>query len=296
MEAIGRVHQITKAFLQQACLDVERNGLETVIHLPSLKKYRDIFNSPCSNVPVIARNAVGRHSEISPVLPGRLPLDKPKGRLPPANLRLTKSHFSPPDQELQCFQPMLGAVTRNISGSNARNDRNDTSESHKRKRMSSSPVPSRRVDLGLMGMSTRDSGEIHMSVDHQGPGLAPEIPNASNGKPRNKQHSNVTLPDRTNSSASSSPLNRASGYADTQSGSSHTSPGVFGLGNTAEENRVDLRPFQDRVATPIWQTMADEVFFGQITDTMVNNALAIGSDPWGILNGELDWGIDPSAE
>ena len=69
------------------------------------------------------------------------------------------------------------------------------------------------------------------------------------------------------------------------SGSSHTSPDI-GLGNSAEENRIDLRAFQDRISTPIWQS-TEETLFAQ----MATNSLGSGgTDPWGILTAvDLNW-------
>jgi hypothetical protein len=99
----------------------------------------------------------------------------------------------------------------------------------------------------------------------------------------------ISLPDRTNSSAASSPVNYGSNpgsYTRTASGSSHTSPDI-GLGNSAEENRIDLRAFQERISTPIWQSTEDALF-----TQMASNEMPDESDPWGILNvGELNWDI-----
>ena len=298
MEAIGREHCVTKSYLRQACLDIERNGLESTIYLPTLKKYRDGFHGHCSNIPMIARNAVGRHTDVVPILPGRLPLGKPQGRLPPSNMRMGKPNMLPPTYEnivnLEGLEPRLGPATRNITVTDLKND---TSQGQKRKRISPSPGFSGRVDLGMMGLTARDSAGIDMSVDDQGVRFASEMPSGSRGKPQHRQHNNAALADRTSSSGSSSPRNGEIGYAETQSGSSHTSPGVFGLGSTPEENRVDLRSFQGRIATPIWQGSSEDVFFGQIPDSMMNTALATdGTDPWGILNGEVDWGNNPLAK
>lgn len=84
MEAIGRHHIITQAFLQQVCADVERNGLATVITLPSLAKYRNAFGWQNSNVPLLARSYLTKHSEIQTPLPGRLPLGLTKGTYDPS--------------------------------------------------------------------------------------------------------------------------------------------------------------------------------------------------------------------
>ncbi|KAK1237063.1 hypothetical protein MKX07_000485 [Trichoderma sp. CBMAI-0711] len=48
MEAISRIHLITSAFLQQACLDIDKNGLSSIIKLPNLYQYRDLFGGPAS--------------------------------------------------------------------------------------------------------------------------------------------------------------------------------------------------------------------------------------------------------
>ncbi|GKT46706.1 citrinin biosynthesis transcriptional activator ctnR [Colletotrichum spaethianum] len=79
MEAIGRKHVITQAFLQQIFMDVERNGLSGVIDLPNLTNYKNLFGWTYSNIPLLARSSISKHTEIQPPLPGRLPLGNPKG-------------------------------------------------------------------------------------------------------------------------------------------------------------------------------------------------------------------------
>jgi len=79
MEAIGREHQITKSFLQQALLDIERNRVPTTIKLPWFDQAAQAL-APCGhNIPLLARSSVSRHSKIQPPLPGRLPLKNPIG-------------------------------------------------------------------------------------------------------------------------------------------------------------------------------------------------------------------------
>ncbi|ROT35926.1 hypothetical protein SODALDRAFT_54461 [Sodiomyces alkalinus F11] len=75
MEAISRTHFITRSFLQQLCADVEQNGLSSVIRLPSLAEYRNPFGWPSSNIPLLARNHLSKHTDIQTPLPGRLPLE-----------------------------------------------------------------------------------------------------------------------------------------------------------------------------------------------------------------------------
>ncbi|RSL56663.1 hypothetical protein CEP54_008728 [Fusarium duplospermum] len=183
MEAIARTHTITRAFLQQACLDIEHNGLNSSIRMPSLKRFRNAFGEGKSHIPMLVRSAVAKHTEQS-------------------------SLFFAHKRTLDAEQEALDKLSTNMD--------------------------------------------------------------------RMKNHR-----------PASSPANQCSG-ARTVSGSSHTSPDN-GLGNTAEENRIDLRSLQGRVATPIWQS-TEETLFAQITETMITNALpSDGTDPWGILNADLNW-------
>ena len=351
MEAIGHTHRATKAFLQQACLDVERNSLTSVIHLPNLKQYRNIFGGTGSYIPVLARVSVGRHTRVSPVLPGRLPLGNPEGRLRPMDLRLAERHLdsAPPDAEdlegedegggALCFRAMLGAVTRSVkpNGNHRRQAAEATKvgastttttttmtttmametskivgetgviagdadghQSHKRRRVAQSPGPDETLNFKRRGMndSPNDSG-FGSGLSTTGINFAPSSRSGRNNHGDYGNHANhhkrapaqyATVPallvDRTNSSASSSPMNQGGNGtgSETQTqttGSSHMSPGMgmgmgFGLGNTMEENRVDLRPFLDRVATPIW-------------DMEILDSIPASSDPWAIMNAELDW-------
>lgn len=299
MEAIGRTHSITRAFLQQAYLDIERNGLNSSIRLPVLNKYRDIFGGASSNIPLLARSQVSRHTEPSPVL-RRLPLEKPNGFVRNQSLR---SSFpkSPLHQKLQgcdgvmrelltqdCFQPVLGAVTRNVAPPTQPEDL-----SHKRKRTCPNTGLDTAVDLDeLMTPYFSVPGGNSFGFE-QNNLVKPTFIGGGMWRTggieaqHRKLYGHVDLPDRTSSSSSSSPGNPGAG-TETLSGSSHTTP-IFGLGNTVEENRIDLRAFQDRISAPIWQS-TEETFLAQFTGTMVNNALpGDGSDPWGIITSDLDW-------
>lgn len=301
MEAIGRQHEITCAFLQQACLDVERNGLDSCIRLPALTKYRDIFGGPSSNIPMLARSSVSKHTEISPVLPGRLPLQNPKGSIPPAHLKMDKGdppHLvaggtHPVVQGLinsDCFQPVLGAVTRNIAPKPTDNP------GHKRKRMSPSPGPEAARNMAMLDAVMEDLTKDRINMAHP-LGKTPD-PCLGSGmlrfdgvgmRPcaRNQGPTGFfVLPDRTSSSASS-PANREQG-TDGPSGSSRTSPGT-GLGNTPEENRFDLRPFQDRIATPLWPAAEEAFFAAQIPQSMMNLTPGDDDGAWAFLTESMGW-------
>ncbi|EHK20134.1 uncharacterized protein TRIVIDRAFT_122942, partial [Trichoderma virens Gv29-8] len=65
MEAVGRIHMVTCAFMQQACLDIDNNGLSGRIKLPILYQYRNLFGGPASNIPLLARSPISRHTQMS---------------------------------------------------------------------------------------------------------------------------------------------------------------------------------------------------------------------------------------
>ncbi|KAG9253901.1 binuclear zinc transcription factor [Emericellopsis atlantica] len=283
MEAIARVHQITRAFLQQACLDIERNGLLSVIEAPSLGKYRDSFGMAGSNIPMLARSSVGRHTKVSPVLPGRLPLDKPEGRVRPANLRLSKGNcsvaFADDDDNggsQVSFNPSLGAVTRNIAIAPTA-DLN-MMYSNKRKRPLEVPGSSGVVDLQGTDMTSFASNGLPNRNTSSNPTTTTgdQLVNNMLGSVGMGSHSmlgnNMALPDRTTPSSSASPLPPQTfsvGRAETQSGSSEESPkATTGLGNTVEENRFDFRPFAGRVATPLWPDLTDDFFHDMVQDAL----------------------------
>ncbi|KAH0497695.1 hypothetical protein TgHK011_004984 [Trichoderma gracile] len=157
MEAISRIHLITSAFLQQACLDIDKNGLSSIIKLPNLHQYRDLFGGPASSIPLMARSPISKHTQMSSPLPGRLPLDKPLGHMRPMNIRMTKSvplltGVTAAMSRLDithCFRPSLGAISRNL-------EPNSTDNTHKRKRRpSTSQLSTHRSDLPLGEAASR---------------------------------------------------------------------------------------------------------------------------------------------
>lgn len=291
MEAIGRNHEITCAFLQQACLDIERNDLKSILKFPNLEKYRSIFGGASnSNIPLISRSSISKHSKVTPVLPGRLPLNNPQGKILPGHLRMNKGPpplvsrgSDPVVKDLinsDCFQPVLGAVTRNVGG--GPRDRTE----NKRKRMSPSVSPGNGV--GLM------NGTVE-NVTEEGYGdQASGYSGATGVDMRNPMgDTSFVLPDRTNSSTSS-PAYRPGG-SDPLSGSSHTSPP--GLGNTPEENRIDLRMFQERIAPQMWQaaqmqSMQDTLFTSSVTEALFTMAGVDESTGWESWNESMTWRTD----
>lgn len=81
MDAIGREHVITRAFLKQVVLDIERNNITQIAHLPRLDNLPHVIDVSNHNIPLLARSKFSRHSEMQPPLPGRLPLGQPRGNV-----------------------------------------------------------------------------------------------------------------------------------------------------------------------------------------------------------------------
>lgn len=81
MDAMGKQHFITRAFLQQILLDIKENGVESKIVMTLPKPTGELPPAPCGhNIPLFARSKVSRHTKMQPPLPGRLPLGNPIGR------------------------------------------------------------------------------------------------------------------------------------------------------------------------------------------------------------------------
>lgn len=89
MEAISQHHDLMAVYLQYASLDIEKNNVSSILNVPILKKYRTIFGGLDSPyVPIISRSSISKHTSLMPVLPGRLPLGKPQGRMLPGSLKM----------------------------------------------------------------------------------------------------------------------------------------------------------------------------------------------------------------
>lgn len=220
MEAIGRKHPITNAFLQQAFLDIERNDLARMLRFSTVDRFRRFFDGSVGSViPLITRSSVSRHTKVTPVLPGRLPLNNPQGNIGPGGCCPMDSgngqrsaepgenyHGSHDFVNANRFQPVLGAVTRNVSAGASRAA--DFTESRKRRRPPDSFAAS----------------------------------------------ASFILPDRTTSSTSTSSPAQGQGHASSPdvSRSSHASDTTTsGPDNFQEEKRLDLRSFQEQ-AYRLW--------------------------------------------
>jgi hypothetical protein len=157
MEAIGRIHMVTCAFLQQACLDIDNNGLSSIIKIPALYQYRNLFGGPASNIPLLARSPISKHTQMSSPLPGRLPLGNPLGHLRPTNMRMTKSVPLLTGVTAQMgrmgitesFRPTFGAISRNLAP-------RPTDNTNKRKRDPLNPQSAANTDAEIFMAALRN--------------------------------------------------------------------------------------------------------------------------------------------
>ncbi|KAJ3570519.1 hypothetical protein NPX13_g5702 [Xylaria arbuscula] len=70
MSAIGRTHFITRAFLRQALLDIEQNGVHDIVQLPHARRLsRNMSSSVNPYIPLLARTRLSRHTQPKPPLP-----------------------------------------------------------------------------------------------------------------------------------------------------------------------------------------------------------------------------------
>ncbi|RYP79748.1 hypothetical protein DL770_006537 [Monosporascus sp. CRB-9-2] len=82
MEVIGRDHAITRAFLRQVLLDIDHNGIGHMVRTPRLDRMSEVLGAQVSNnIPMLARSRISRHTDVQPPLPGRLPLERPVGKV-----------------------------------------------------------------------------------------------------------------------------------------------------------------------------------------------------------------------
>ncbi|KAG5915932.1 hypothetical protein E4U61_004114 [Claviceps capensis] len=190
MEAIGRKHAITNAFLQQAFLDIERNDLARMLRFSTVDTFRRFFDGSVGSViPLITRSSVSRHSKVTPVLPGRLPLSNPQGNIAPGGCRPMdsdnghksaepgKNRYSSHDSVMNadCFQPVLGAVTRNVNTDASR----AADRTENRKRQKRPPDSSATSASFILPDRTASSTSTSSPAQAQGHASSPDFSHSS---------------------------------------------------------------------------------------------------------------------
>uniref|UniRef100_L2G9U7 Binuclear zinc transcription factor n=1 Tax=Colletotrichum fructicola (strain Nara gc5) TaxID=1213859 RepID=L2G9U7_COLFN len=254
MEGIGRRHLITQAFLQQVFMDIQRNGLSGIIDVPSLNNYKNTFGWTCSNIPLLARSSISKHTEIQPPLPGRLPLGNPKGTAYENYPRTHEGCNGPVPPQSGC-PSNLGISQSGVSltepmskpsvslGYNA-NGAPPENSSNKRRRTSLTTGP--EVDHAQAGpFSGTFPSNKNMNnappasrngIDGVG-GFAVGFLRNTGMMPKSGSSPHLTLPHRTNSTSPSPPSAFNKSTPSHSVASSSTTPG-YGPGSTTPEDGV----------------------------------------------------------
>ena len=79
MNSLGHQHIITRSYLRQLLLDIQRNNIN--VSLGSLADFGSSTVSHGHGVPLVARVSTSRHTKMQSPLPGRLPLGAPQGTI-----------------------------------------------------------------------------------------------------------------------------------------------------------------------------------------------------------------------
>ncbi|GAO14064.1 uncharacterized protein UV8b_06463 [Ustilaginoidea virens] len=273
MEAFARKFQITCGFIQQACIDIERNNLTSLLKFPWLEKY--LAGASGSHIPLITRSSVSKHTDIIPVLPGRLPLNNPEGKILGTLLDADKDDPPRPFEEPinnDCFQPVLGAATRAGPVS-------PTVGGMSRGRTATSPGVSPDAGMPPNAMPGGKAGQGLACAAHQATAMLNGNGTSGLGICDRLADASCVLPDRNHPSTVPQPgayrLDDEGPGAAFPAGSHSTTPA--GLGNTREENRIDLRDLQERMAAHLWpaaqaQPMHDAIFTSSVAETLFNMA------------------------
>ncbi|CAJ2506186.1 Uu.00g003160.m01.CDS01 [Anthostomella pinea] len=234
MEAIGRDHLITRVFLRQVILDIEQNGLQSIVKIPRIDSLGEGFCGQLSqNIPLLARSKISRHSKVQPPLPGRLPLGKPVGRMIPANY--TNLHSGWPRQ---IYEDSPRESNGNSSDANA----------NKRKRTAPSTLDggseSSEQFCNATGIADTLSGSTPSShsspQDHASAGAPPQPFVTGFSVPGILTQQHVNLPHRTGSPA---PANNAANntiYRNTNAKSSNLPRG--NISNNSDRPGVTINP------------------------------------------------------
>ena len=298
MEVVSRDQEVTRAFLKQACLDIERNDLADNFNFPNYGRQEEIFGNTCSEIPLMSRKLWSPRDKPSSKTrrDGDVTSETSEPRRTWGSSSMSsggeggvrnQKHHAP-------LERAAGAFARIQSSTG-----NAKLHSSKGKESALGPNSTGFLNSSSSGTSSYNyvpipNSNLRFGTQQTLRTVFPKADWHERSQTLRRTDLSAVLPDRTNSSASSSPANRDAGASTataTHSGSSHTSPDAaqMGLGSTAQKNRVDLRPFQNTIQGSLWPA-TDDASFEQIADAIMDDTLAMDdSDTWGQLTADLDW-------
>ncbi|KAI1180153.1 hypothetical protein F4777DRAFT_363724 [Nemania sp. FL0916] len=171
MEAIGRTHSLTRSFLRQTLLDIDRNGVQDTIQLPRVARLNSLYlnNAISHYVPLLARTRLSRHSEAQPPLPG---------------LQITRTVTD----DMPLSSTSWTRAVQNPGPSSSINGRSSDRHTHKRQRTAvtaDSANQSLCADAGVSNGPSLQFSYPHMISEH------PTTPNRHDTGRRNSHQSDI---------------------------------------------------------------------------------------------------------
>lgn len=292
MNAIGKQHVITKSFLTQAIVDLQRAGILGLVRIPRIEmpETSKIVTACGNNIPLFARSRLSRIADIQPPLPGKLPLSNP------ANVQYMEKQIR---QVLQW----------DLEVPPGRRDVQEVGNANKRKRIAISPdptsapqdftpslwfQPTQATEVTPSDTTTRGSSLSSASAEDKSPAAGAGSAAAAQFR----------LPHRGGSSTGSSPSASAaanSASTPTTQPSSGVSPGTTSTGQSQrvsaaaaqeiaafdqqqqqEQQQADMNFFQSLSA---WDAAGDSsILFSQVAAAMQQGGGAFGAalddDSW----------------
>ena len=264
MEAIARDHLITRAFLQQIIIDIQRNGLTSTVKLPNLGRFQKLFGQCASNIPLLARSKISKHSGVPSPLPGRLPLGKPIGEIWP-NPNIAKMFDT---NELPSFYE---------------------STSNKRKRTSpGTSFTATQLDTSFGFASLlQEAGTASPMGESMGGTTSAAFAAAfmhASGVSLGEEAAQLNLPHRASPRISSPQESRST---DTRPSSNSATPS-FGMAAWPQDMVPDLGDARTRSEVPL-AAIAPDRLFSRLADQMADGVFGQSDeDAWDLLNSVND--------
>jgi hypothetical protein len=273
MHAIGKQHVITRSFLTQAIVDLQRAGIIGIIRIPRVEmpETSQVVTECGNNIPLFARSRLSRIEDMQPPLPGKLPLGNP-----------TK----PGDVEKSIRQVLQGELQMPYW----RGGEQDAGNANKRKRVAVSPEPAlapqdftpslwfQPTQAVELTPSDTTTGGSWLSSDDKSPAGAGSAAAAQFRLPHRSGSSAGTSPSAVANSASTPPTQPSSGVSSGTTGPNAggsqaqgqgqvqtgiatastvgTTPGVLGPLETTDSSAAEQQQQQQQVYMAFFQGMS----------------------------------------